>query len=68
MDNAKHFLQSKTFWLNTLTIIGGLILAYWDVVPTKYEPFLLATLGAINVVLRFLTGQPITLTRPPGPV
>ena len=51
----KHIFLSKTFWVNTLSTI----LMYTDVIPVnKYS---ILVLGIINLVLRFLTNQPITV-------
>jgi hypothetical protein len=58
MDNAKKFWQSKTFWVNLLSI-GGLIVQS----KTGYvvDPATQAiALGVVNGVLRTATKAPIS--------
>lgn len=51
----KSIFASKTFWVNVLTIAAG----YVGNIPSKYG---LPAAGIINIVLRFLTNQPVSLT------
>jgi hypothetical protein len=55
--------RSKTFWVNLLTLTAG-TLGYWagqDLVQDKGQLMaaLIAVQGGVNIVLRFMTTQPI---------
>jgi hypothetical protein len=66
MSTPKLFWQSKTFWLNVVTI-GLAILAITDASLIPIDPkMLLWIIGVLNILLRFLTNQPITLTANQG--
>ena len=54
---SKSFLISKTFWANILMAVT----AYSGYIPAPYAPYI-AT-GA-NILLRFLTNQPINFSIP----
>ncbi len=58
--NGKTLLMSKTFWVNLIAVVG-MVLQACDILPgalwTQYEA---VALGAVNVGLRLVTGQPIT--------
>ncbi len=56
---AKSILQSKTVWLNVLGILIMIVneLA-GKMIPTEYAALALAIL---NIIVRFLTKQPLTL-------
>lgn len=63
---ATSFLLSKTFWINFVTFLVG-VLQLTDVVaviPSKYNPQVLACLGIMNMGLRFMTQRPITVSMP----
>lgn len=57
---------SRTIWVNVLTLAVAVLMLVsqqtW--LPEQTVPILLALVGAINVVLRFLTGQPVQLANP----
>ena len=62
--NEKPWWQSKSFWINTLTLlVGGLTVTLnheWvQNNPDVIAMFSLA-LALLNVILRWLTDQPIT--------
>lgn len=64
--DAKVWWQSKTFWLNLVAIVvavGYYLLDTPGIVPAQYVSYVVAGLGALNIVLRFVSDQPITLTR-----
>lgn len=58
---AKSIFKSKTFWVNFITIGAGVLAAFSQAIPQNVTPWLLAIVGASNVVLRFLTKGPVKL-------
>ena len=64
---SKNALLSKTVWVNVLTVLISFLttIVGADFIP---EPYLVYITGLIipvvNVVLRFLTGEPISLVAP----
>jgi hypothetical protein len=60
MDSSKTLWVSKTFWANVLTVVAMLLGVPEQLgVDPKYA---VTALAVVNVVLRWLTGQPVTLT------
>ena len=58
--NTKSFLKSKTLWVNTIAFVAGLIqMKYGLVIDAEYQ---VMALGAINGILRLVTGDAIGLT------
>ena len=69
MNDAKPFWESKTFWFNAF-VLGLGILSFLVYDPTASTMFredvikiMVLVLGIGNLILRFLTKQPITLKR-----
>lgn len=58
---AKAALKSKTLWVNALTTAGSLLATYGGLLTPAALPYVIAAQGAINVVLRFMTTQPIEI-------
>lgn len=62
----KPFYASKTFWANVI-VVAVAVLAYLGaqpgLIPAEFGPWVLAGVGALNIVLRFMTNEPITLKR-----
>jgi hypothetical protein len=56
----KTFLKSKTLWVNALVFIGT-IAGIKELAPDLSEEIVIAGLAVVNIVLRFLTKDPITL-------
>ena len=57
MDSKKWYL-SKVLWVNSLAIIGDIILHITNnPLPEGWD---IAILGVINMVLRLITRQPVT--------
>lgn len=58
--NSKNIIWSKTFWLNVLALIGFVVQFYTNwVLPPEWQA---GALGVINLILRAVTKQPVTLT------
>jgi hypothetical protein len=55
----KSILTSKTFWVNALGGIVAGTATYGGYIPPKYAPAVIATGSIANILLRFLTNQPI---------
>ncbi len=57
----KCMFLSKTLWVNAITLVVGVLLlvTQQEWLPDHLEPILLMVVGALNMVLRFLTNQPI---------
>lgn len=60
---AKKWYQSKTFWVNFITLAGAVtaFIAGQDLIAEhpKISSALLAVSGVLNIGLRWLTNQPI---------
>lgn len=66
MADPKLWYTSKVFWLNLVAIIvavGYYLLDTPGIVPAQYVTYVVAGLGAANLVLRMVTSQPLALTR-----
>lgn len=59
----KSPLKSKTLWVNLLTLAAAVIAAAsgqdWIAQNPQVTAVLGAVLGGVNIVLRFLTSEPI---------
>lgn len=66
MSDAKHFLASKTVWLNVLAFAALLIPALLNTDLIANNPQLVAWLGmaltVANISLRFFTSQSVSLS------
>lgn len=66
--NGKPWYLSKTLWANALIVVIALLgFVTGDQFPIDLGPevgYVVAfVLGILNLVLRFLTNQPVTLTK-----
>ncbi len=59
MNPAKSILSSRTFWLNSLGALAAASTLANGTIPAKYAPAVVAVGGISNIILRFLTSQPI---------
>jgi hypothetical protein len=61
----KWFIKSKTFWINLLMVVAA-ILDLADVLQLNFlsEEMWAFIIGSVNIVLRFLTGQPVQVRKP----
>lgn len=62
MSTAKSIFVSKTFWVNALTAVGTLAANYGGLLPPPALPYVVAATGIVNIALRLITKQPVTLT------
>lgn len=66
-QESKPFWQSKTFWVNFLTLLVSVLTLIVGNEWVKENPAIVSIVGVVitglNVVLRFLTNQAVTFTR-----
>jgi hypothetical protein len=66
--SSKPFWYSKTFYVNAgsfVLVVLGMLEDFPD--TAHYAPYFILLVNILNVGLRFLTDQPVTLTRAPRP-
>ncbi len=67
VTEAKPWYMSKTLWLNALVLLVAAL--GWVSGPDfplelgQYAEYVTLALAILNLILRFVTGQPITLAR-----
>lgn len=65
--NSKVWYQSKTVWLNLLVVIvallGFVVSPDFPLELGQYAEYVTLALAILNIILRFVTGQPITLKK-----
>jgi hypothetical protein len=61
MTDGKPWYLSKTIWVNALALAGSLAVAY-GFAPERWAEISTTALAVINVALRIITGEPLTLT------
>jgi hypothetical protein len=57
MDSKKFYL-SKTFWANIIAAVGVVLADKFGITLSPEQVAMV--LGGVNVVLRFITKQPVT--------
>lgn len=64
MNNAKSFLQSKTFWVNFLALVTLILnsLLTNPLFPKEQTSQVMGVLAIVNIILRFVTTGPVSLT------
>lgn len=61
----KSLFASRTFWLNALTFAAALLTALsgmTEAIPPAFMPHIVAALAAVNIALRMVTTQPVTIS------
>lgn len=62
--NGKALLQSKTFWVNILALVGMILQASGAIGGSDWLAYEAAGLGIMNIILRLVTGEPIEKVMP----
>ncbi len=57
----KKWYESKTFWFNVLAFVVAVAMAfgYTGELPSDWQVLVPAVVAIINIILRFITHQPI---------
>lgn len=67
---TKPILKSKTIWYSIILILLGVLQQATELLPAyvsqEYLGIALGIIGAVSLVLRFLTGQPLSARKPPA--
>lgn len=61
---AKVWYKSRTIWANIIVVVvavGIYLQTQPGVIPEQYAVYFAAFLGALNIVLRFLSDQPVNV-------
>ena len=60
---GKSIFASKTFWFNMALEVLGLVqqMGFINTLPEPYGPALVQAIGGVNMVLRYVTTQPVVL-------
>lgn len=61
MENAKPWWTSKTIWTNLIALVGSLVVAL-GLDAGRWAEISTVSLAVVNVVLRFVTNEPVSLT------
>ena len=57
----KSATKSKTIWIAILTVVLGAVTALTDVLPAEATPYVVMSIGVLNIILRAVTTKPIGL-------
>lgn len=58
----KSIFKSKTFWFNVLTAAGSIITLVGGVLPPKDMQYIVALTSLVNIGLRMVTKDAVSLT------
>lgn len=66
MNEDKWFLKSKTIIFNVVTLVVAIAVALQgiDFIPAEATKWLVTLITIGNIILRFISEQPITLSNP----
>ena len=59
--DMKSLFATKTFWVNVISGVVAFLEGqqFIDIVPDQHEPEIAAVVFALNIVLRYITTQPV---------
>lgn len=69
MVEPKLWYESKTLWINALTVIASILAFIVDTqtaggLPFEIDPrWVVIALGVVNIILRSVTNQPVTRSK-----
>jgi hypothetical protein len=67
MDKTKAWWLSKTIWVNLVALVGSLVVSYgFD--PAKWAEISTVALAVVNLALRMVTKEELTLQPEQNPV
>jgi hypothetical protein len=62
--NGKPLLRSKTFWINLITVVAGILTSVGGSELIQDNPqvvgVMATVIGVVNVLLRLITKEPVT--------
>lgn len=61
---SKPWYKSKIVWVGILTVavsVGSYLGAFPGIIPPEFSPYVLAAVGALNIILRVMTSDAVTL-------
>lgn len=59
---AKNILESKTFWLNALTLVAAILVELSTIELPGIDPkWVIMALTIVNIIIRLYTTQPVTV-------
>ncbi len=57
----KSAFKSKTIWVAVITVVIGAVTALTDLVPLETQGYVVMVIGALNMLLRFVTDKAVSL-------
>ena len=66
MEETKPFWASRTLWVNFVAIVAAVLGTFGlgDVLDPEFQATVVAAvMGIVNIILRFVTTKPVTLTQ-----
>ena len=57
----KSIFASKTFWANIAAGAVSILTLTTSIVPPAYQPIILGIVAALNIYLRSITDEPVTV-------
>lgn len=65
--NGKPLVKSKTFWINLVTIVAGIVtlIGGSDLIQEnpQYAGLAATVIGVVNILLRLVTKEPVTVIK-----
>lgn len=63
VTTSKPWYQSRTMWLNIISTAVGAYSMFEPLLTPQQKAIALAVNGVLNIILRFLTDQSVTVTK-----